>query len=172
METVTCFGIVFCTVTFQNGIMYPFPTDSYSWSWISFSQFLLKWANLFANRRFGIFPANYFLLLKGEHLLPTVLESILKIFWTKQQSFWSKSLLTWDTIASFVVLFYHISMYFYIHCSLSYGSKIALHHVACCCSVKGFFSRRKIVAISDRKKTPTFYIWSFLSQRHMTWTFW
>ena len=68
LDVVTCFGMFLCTGTFKNGITYPFTTDKISWSWVNFSQFLLKWANLPVNCRSGI-------LLKGEHLLETLLES-------------------------------------------------------------------------------------------------
>ena len=86
LDIFSCFGIVLCAGTFKKDITYFFTTDKISWSWVSFSQFLLKWVNLSSYFSFGIFPVNKF-FAEGEHLLETVLESVLEIFWTREPVF-------------------------------------------------------------------------------------
>ena len=104
LDVTICFGIVLCTGIFKNGITYPFTTDKISWPWVNFLQFLLKWANLPAHCKFGIFPVNTF-FTKGWTFVRDSSGINSGHFLDKGARFWSRTLLTWDTPVPFVVLF-------------------------------------------------------------------
>ena len=95
---VTCFGIVLFTETFKDGITYPFTTDTISWSWVNFSQVLLKWAYLPASFRSGFFLINK-CFTKGWIFVRDSSEINSGNLLGKGASFWSTTLFTWDTTA-------------------------------------------------------------------------
>ena len=167
LDVVTCFGIVLCTGTFKNGIMYPFTKYKISWSWVNFPSLCWNELILLPFASLGFFPRTIF-LLKGEHLLEILLGSILEIFWTRETGFEPELCLP-DTPL------FHLLLCFPPLCALCpsrlfgffYCSKISLHHMVCCCSVKGLSERtfwQKEECYNSHQKKPKKILIAFLKE--------
>ena len=96
-------------------------------------------------------------------------------FLDKGARFWSRTLLTWDTTVPFIVLFPTILSAVCLYCSVFYRSKISLHYMVYCCSVKGLsertFWQEEECYDFHQRKLPKLFSWSVLFQLHAIWTF-
>ena len=176
LDVSTSFGIVLCTEIFKNDITYPFTTNKISWSWVNFCQFLLKWANLPANCKFGIFPVNQ-VFTTGWTFVRDSSGINSGNFLDKGARFWSRTLLTWDTTVPFVVFFLtilcamsvSIVRFFTVVKSPSTIRFIVVRWMIC---PKGLFGRMRSATTSTRGNLQScFLLHVVLLQRHAIWTF-
>ena len=130
-------------------------------------QFLLKWANLPANCKFGIFPENIF-FTKGWTFVRDSSGINFGNFLDKGNRFWTRTLLAWHTTVPFVVLFPTTLRVMSVSIvQFFYRSKISLYHMVCCCSVKSLSERafwQKEERYNSHQKKPKKILIAFLKE--------